>query len=1631
MRLCGRVRKMLKKLTVLMLAFFIAFMPLTPVFAEEESVQAPAGEVVVAPEVQSTEPVITIEKQKAPLAKDKSVKEKAAPLEPLAGEASALQSDQPQAFPPVTPSTIKHQLPQSDAVSGALLYTFPVTIPPGRNGIQPDLALNYNNQSIEEGSIVGAGWSITIPSIERINRKGSEKLYTENFYHSSLSGELVSLSPTSYKSKVDNGEFLGYTFSSNSWTVRDKKGTTYKFGSTAGARQDNPGNATQVFKWMLEEVHDLNDNSIRFEYFKDSGQIYPSKIKYTGSGVSDGIFEVQFLRETRPDITKINKAGFPVVTRYRISEIQAKVSGTWVRKYDLSYIAGDNGKHSLLNSIIETGQDEVSGQLISISPTSFDYQVPRRAIIENTSWSIPVYLSNSNDDTGVRLIDVNGDGLTDIIKFLKRSTPPNIQEVYINTGSAWILNSSWVIPSNFFFANYGGGSEGGQLADVNGDNLPDLLLRISVPETNTVYLNNGNGWTLNTSWSIPVYLAKDNEDVGARLVDVNGDGLTDILRIVKRPSEPHWREVYVNNGNGWTLDTSWTIPPDFFFANYGGMHEGGKYADVNGDGLVDLLQRMSTPDVNKVYLNTGNGWAYDSSWSIPVYLSNGSQDVGVRMFDINADGLTDIVRSFKPYSAPIVQEVYINTGKDWMLDTSWTLPNSNFAFANYGGGDEGGRIADVDGDGLMDLLHSMPTPALNKVYLANGKRADLLARITYSRGGKTTIAYKPTPQYRNGSALQNPKLPLVLDTVYQLSHDDGLGLVAPYTFTYEGGEYYYNGPYDRKFSGFALVTKAGPQGAITKTFYHQGNATDSARGEASDHIAKIGKPYKVEITDSAGNPYRKTISKWERIDLGSGRNFVMLSQEVDFAHDGSANHRDKAQSYTYDSATGNLSEKIEWGEVSGNDNGTFGDAGNDKFTSAITYAQNASLNILGLPSQEITTDQNSNKVKETKYYYDTLAFGSVTKGDLTKEEKWKTGSSYIDTEKAYNTYGLVIQEKDPRDKATNFTHDAFNLYPASIANPLNHITQLTYDYSSGKVKQTTDPNGRVFQNIYDGFDRIIEEKQPDVVSPSTLVTKITYGYTNLTIGASIKQSDYLDAATSVDTFTYTDGFDRPIQKRKEAENANTFAVSDFLYNSIEQLYKESLPYFSTGSAKTPPTNDASLYATYSYDALLRITAIQNAVGTTTNTYDDWKLTITDPQGNAKNLYKDAYGNLIKVEEFNGGSTYSTQYTYNYLGNLTGITDALGNIRNFTYDGLGRRLAAQDLHALADATFGVWAYTYDESGNITSRVDPKNQTIAHTYDDINRVLTEDFTGQAGIETTYAYDTCTNGVGRLCSVDGIADTAFTYHPTGQVKTGTKTIDSTNYPTTYDIDRQGNTTEIAYPDASAVSYTYNSAGQLEGVSNVVSNFDYGPQGKITYQANTNGTATTHTFDQSKLYRLMRKLTTGPGGGGGGETESPPQTVQFYSTSGDGSILKKNSSWDIAHDATSGNSAAYGGSTLYVRSGKYSTTTYLIERAFLPFDTSSLPDEATITDAKLKVYVYSKKNHDNDGDDWLSVVESSQPDSTKLTTADYDLAGAINNPMGELTPPSVRILLLLLPAIILRLPSMPQAAHGYQKTD
>ncbi|MBI4118587.1 MAG: VCBS repeat-containing protein [Parcubacteria group bacterium] len=1372
--------------------------------------------------------------------------------------------------------------------SGALIHTIPLSIPPGRNGLQPEVALEYNNQRNNNTNIVGYGWDIPIPSIERVNKTGTENLYTARHFTSSFDGELAFVASTTvtedYGPRFSNERSYDYTFfdTDDAWQAVDAFGTIYTFGSTTAARQSNPADSTKIFKWMLQEVRDKNNNYITYTYTKDNGQIYPATITYTGNGTTAGDFEISFGTESRLDYLASYNAAFSVESRYRINQILVKIDGVWVRKYDLAYTTGVNGSRSLLSSITETGKDK-DGNTVVLPAISFTYESTSPTWTIDAAWDAPTdFIRTVNGgDVGVRFAEMNGDGLIDIVKSHGPTTGAcDQQATYFNIGAGW-ANSGHNIPECFAIPNAGLDDTGARMGDFNGDGITDLAkVRYNSGEASTTenfYLNlynKGLGFEDHNIWNAPGYFYSTGSGYSdAFLLDANTDGQEDFILS---------GGVYLFSATttGWDADANL----------YGGIgtqsqDPGGQtLVDLNSDGLIDRIvaayDDSPSENVKKAYVNNGTGFTEVSSSTIPVYFyENGSTDLGVRVTDVNNDGLPDIIKGHKTLGGSSVYEVYKNvstSSPNWIYDSALSSALPDIYFTHYYNSinrDGGWRATDANGDGLTDFVgtyyYADPSGEIRvETYINDGNRNDILTQVTTAQGGTISFTYKSSVEYKDGGGhVLNTEMPAPIQTVQTITRNDGFGTPTTETREYAGAFYYFSGADDRQFAGFHIATSTDGAGTKTITYFHQGTTTNSVLGEYDDHIAKAGKPYRIEVKNSAGALMKKTINKWDRYEEGQGRNFVKLIQSITFDYDGDSDHKDMAETYVYNNTSRNLSQKSLWGEVVGADAGTFTDSGTDK--SVFSYAYATSTDITGLPYEEMLTNYASTTLSQKLFYYDSLGLGSVQKGNQTKREEWETGSTYIDFEKTFNTYGLVTEEKDPRDKATTFVYEAKNIHVATTTNPDGHITERYLDYSSGKVQKFVDPNGRSFETTFDGLDRVTVEKIPDVASPSSLVNKKTIAYTDTVGSRKTLETNYLNSATSTELYTYLDGFDRKLQTRKEAEDGNTYAVRDFEYNLVGLLKRESLPYFGIGSSRAASTSDSTFYTTYTYDALKRSTNELNAVGSTTRAYDDWTTTVIDALNNTKQFTNDAFGNLKTVIEHDDGSQYTTTYEYNARNDLTKITDSLGNLRNFTYDNLSRLTKSEDLHDAADTGFASTTLLYDAAGNVTTKIDGKNQTVNFTYDDINRVLTENYTLEAGTEVAFAYDTCPEGIGRLCSATTTAAAAnFVYDALGNIASEEKTINSTRYLTSFAYDRQGNMTSIVYPDAATASYRFNAAGLLESVDLlptststlsrfVLHNANYNPGESVTARHFGNGDTSLYDYDEHALYRLSTITT------------------------------------------------------------------------------------------------------------------------------------------------------------------------------
>ena len=480
---------------------------------------------------------------------------------------------------------------------------------------------------------------------------------------------------------------------------------------------------------------------------------------------------------------------------------------------------------------------------------------------------------------------------------------------------------------------------------------------------------------------------------------------------------------------------------------------------------------------------------------------------------------------------------------------------------------------------------------------------------------------------------------------------------------------------------------------------------------------------------------------------------------------------------------------------------------------------------------------------------------------------------------AYDEYGNVIQSINARGFSARTEYDAqYRTYPVKLTNALNQNTSYVYTASSpyggidgyliGQPNAVTDANGQTAHTAFDPLGRASATYAPGETCPST-----AYTYDNFSPGGSDRRFYVKSRARKYSgcaeeyliLYTFFDGLARPVQTKQLNGDSpdNQIIHGTRRFNNRGLVEREYVPYQASDTNKDlfePP--GSTPYISYSYDAIGRpVSVVRPDGGQTTVAYDRRKTTVTDANGHSRATVVDAFGRVAQVLEYNAGQTYTTSYTYTPLGQLSTLTDALGHQATMRYDSLGRKIE------LADFDMGTLSYSYDAAANQVSQTDSRGVTIRFEYDALNRLTRKDY--PAGRDTTYVYDSCAFGVGRVCRVrDASGWESYTYDNLGRVVATTKALDGQLYTTQTEYDLLGRTLSVTYPDRQTVTYGYDAAGRLQSVSGgpqgtgYIHDISYNPLGQVTQVFYNNGVTSRYVYED-QTYRLKEINTTNNAGG------------------------------------------------------------------------------------------------------------------------------------------------------------------------
>ena len=328
--------------------------------------------------------------------------------------------------------------------------------------------------------------------------------------------------------------------------------------------------------------------------------------------------------------------------------------------------------------------------------------------------------------------------------------------------------------------------------------------------------------------------------------------------------------------------------------------------------------------------------------------------------------------------------------------------------------------------------------------------------------------------------------------------------------------------------------------------------------------------------------------------------------------------------------------------------------------------------------------------------------------------------------------GLPSAMVSPDGQRTSIGLDQ-NGYLQTLANPAGETHRMEYS-ADGLLTRYTDPRGQDAIYHYDALGRLIRDEAPNGGGWLLNRTDETNGYSvSMTSGEGRVSTYQVNALTTGDTqrtVTKPDGSIATALIKTDSERVITAAdgsTTSLVFSSDPRFGMQSpVPIYSTmttpgGLTKSQSNRrSAALASTGDLSQLTETTTINGK--TSTRQYDvaakRWSYTsaenrtasvqvnekgdpvLTRVTGlNAVDIGYDSRGRLDNMTSGSGVDARSVSFSYDPLGNLETITDALNRTVQYEHD-LAGRVTKQVLPDGREI-----GYNYDANGNLTSLTPP--------------------------------------------------------------------------------------------------------------------------------------------------------------------------------------------------------------------------------------------------------------------------------------------------------------------------------------
>lgn len=562
--------------------------------------------------------------------------------------------------------------------------------------------------------------------------------------------------------------------------------------------------------WMFE---------VQFDYGEDGAGVWPHRADAFSSHRAG--FEVRTARLCRR-VLMIHH--FPAAPEVGVNCL--------VRSTDLSYTAdpdpADVSKpvYAFLRQIVAVSyrRNGAGYDTATLPPLEFQYS---EAAIDDTVRTVdPESVQNLPAGMGgrdYRWVDLDGEGVPGVLSeqggawFYKRNLSPIAE-----AGAAAFAPVETVasVPNL-------GLSADADFMDLAGDGAPHVAL-LSGPVEGFYRHRAGAGWAPFRPFA--ARLNRDPHDPNARFIDLDGDGLADVL--ILDDDVVLWHRSLGEDGFEAARRVARALDeeqgPQIVFAD---ATESIYTADLSGDGLSDLVRVRN----GEVCYWPNVGWGRfgpkvtmdNSPWfDYPDHFDQKR----IRLADIDGSGATDLI-----YLHPDGVRLYFNqAGNSWSRPTVLSVAPRVDDLTEI-------QALDLLGNGSACLIWSSPLAAdagrpMRYVNLIGGGKPHLLTGIANNLGAETRVEYAPSTKfYLRDKLAGRPWVSRLAFPVHVVERVEVYDQVSRNRFVTRYA--YHHGHYDgveREFRGFGMVeqwdTEEFGEGsgafhvppARTKTWFHTG-----------------------------------------------------------------------------------------------------------------------------------------------------------------------------------------------------------------------------------------------------------------------------------------------------------------------------------------------------------------------------------------------------------------------------------------------------------------------------------------------------------------------------------------------------------------------------------------------------------------------------------------------------------------------------------------------------------------------------------------------------------------------------------------------------------------------------------------